>query len=235
VAPKDPATSRRDATGSTAMIVAAPHSAETDHRDRATVRDGGRVQRRACTGGHTASDQRGDVEWNVGIDRNNSAAKAIRRRGEARHAHRGEQRIAPDVRCVWHRIAVGHGVSAQVKLAVVAEPAVPARGRPRYYDVVAGLHVVHLGADGLDHPSALVTEHARRGGREDAGGLRQIRVTHPRRGDPHPHLVRGDRGKLDVVEFQRLPDFAQDRGAFTHGDILPTFEYIGTLIESTER
>jgi hypothetical protein len=111
-------------------------------------------------------------------------------------------------------------------LAVDAEPTVPACGRPRDDDVIAGLHVVHLFADGLDHTSALVAEHARRACRKDAGGLRQIRVAHPGRGDAHPHLVWGDRGELDVVEFERPPDLAQDRGPFGHRDILPMFEYI---------
>jgi hypothetical protein len=175
------------------------------------------VQRGASSGGDTAPDERGDVERDIAIDRNHRPAKAIRRGREAGDTHRREQRFSVAVGGVGHRVTVGDGVVAQVDLASRAEPALLARGRPCDDHVVAWFDVVNLGADGLDHACALVTEHAGCTRGECSGGHRQIGMADAARGDPHPDLVGSYVGELDVVDLERFPDLAQDGGAFSHG------------------
>ena len=100
---------------------------------------------------------------------------------------------------------------------MAAEPAVLARGRPRDDDVIADLDVVDFGTHRFDDACTLVPEYAGRTGGQRTGRLRQIRVAHPTRGDPHPDLSRGDVGEVDVGDLEWLPDLAQDGGAFGHG------------------
>ncbi len=134
----------------------------------------GGVEGCAGTGGHAAADERGDIEWNIAINRNHGTAQAIGSGGETGYPHRGEQRGAGLIAGIGHRITVGDRVLAEVHFAPTAEPAVLAGSRPRDHHVVTGTDVVHLGAHLFDHAGTLVAEDAWRACGQGTGRLRQI-------------------------------------------------------------
>ena len=84
--------------------------------------------------------------------------------------------------------------------------------------MIAHLQVLDVGADSLDDPCALVTEHRRCRQRHVAVQASEVGVADADAGDPDEHLVVLQRGVLCLLQGWSSPCFLEDR--YPHGSAL---------------
>jgi hypothetical protein len=94
------------------------------------------------------------------------------------------------------------GVLAEVGHAAVAVPAVAADGADHADDAVAHPDGLDRGADLFDDARTLMAEDERQGRWERALEHGDVRVAHAAGADAHDHVVRTERGELDVLELE---------------------------------
>ena len=85
--------------------------------------------------------------------------------------------------------------------------------------MVADAHAGDVGADRLDHPGALVTEHDRPVERPASDAVDDVQVAVADAGGDgaHQHLARHRPVEVDGLDGQRVVRLAEDRGFDLHG------------------
>jgi hypothetical protein len=165
--------------------------------------DVGGVHDRADAGEHRAAEQRGLLQRRRGRQRDDGRLGDDDLLGERAEAERHVQR-----RAVRGRPALGGGRAAglaEPRLAVGAEPALPAGRRPVEDDVVADGHPVDSRTDLGHHPGGLVPQDQRERRGQGAVRHRQVGVAHARGADPDADLAGAGRREFDVLDAQFLP------------------------------
>jgi hypothetical protein len=186
------------------------HPAEPEHHHRLARPDPGGVADRADAGQHGAAEQRRLDQRDVGWQADAGVGADHRLGGEGADAEARVDRRAVAEPAVGPLRRVPRPL-AQVRLALQAEPAGPARRRPvEHHRVTRGQPRDAL-ADGGHGAGALVTEHGRDGLDQRAAGQRQVGMADAGRGQSHPDLAGSRFGQLDVLDCERTADTAQDR------------------------
>ena len=193
------------------------HTAGPEHGNVVPLAHARRDHRGAITRGDPTAQQTRPVGGDLGRDGHDGNVRHHRVLRKRRRAHEVQQILAaglePRGPIRHHPLPLrGPDLPAQVRLARLAELALPAFGGIQRHGIVARLDRRHPVPHRLDNPGSLVAQHNRKRSLRVFSGQRvRVGVTHARVVNLNANLMRLGGGHLDILHRQRLPSTPSHR------------------------
>ena len=192
------------------------HATAPDDAHAVARRDACGMEHRACARYHRTAQNRGAVEWHIGIDPHARMLMHQHHFGIGRQVqHLVHWRPVGRQRQPWWLVLPPPRIATQTQRHPPghAKFALPAIGRQARHHRIADLHRAHFAANGLDNARRFVPRNARHCVRIGPVDEMQVRPANPARRRSDQHFVRLGFGNRDVFDRQRRFGRSQD-GSF---------------------